>query len=94
MRIQRRGAGGLEVLVQHDGFVAIYSHLGMMAPALAMGKTCLAGGEKIGVVGKSGLTYGMHVYFGMLRDGKPVDPAPYLALTACGGARRKSVSAR
>ncbi len=87
LRIQRKGPGGLEVLVQHDGFVAIYSHLGMMTPALATGKTSLAAGEKIGVVGHSGLTYGMHVYFEMLRDGKPVDPAPYLGVTPCGGAR-------
>jgi hypothetical protein len=35
IRIQRKGPGGLEILVQHDGFVAIYSHLGMAAPAFA-----------------------------------------------------------
>jgi murein DD-endopeptidase MepM/ murein hydrolase activator NlpD len=56
IRIQRKGPGGLEVLVQHDGFIGIYSHLGMMTPALAMGKSSLAAGEKIGVVGRSGLT--------------------------------------
>ncbi len=39
MRIQRKGPGGLEVVVQHDGFVGIYSHLGMVTPALAEGKT-------------------------------------------------------
>lgn len=27
IRIQKKGPGGLEILVQHDGFVAIYSHL-------------------------------------------------------------------
>src|SRR5215510_1277696 len=77
MRIQRKGPGGLEVLVQHDGFVGIYSHLGTVTPALAEGKTELATGDKIGVVGRSGLTYGTHLYFGMLRAGQPVDPAPY-----------------
>jgi hypothetical protein len=90
IRAQRKGVGGLEVLVQHDGFIGVYSHLGMMTPALAMGKTNLAAGDKIGVVGHSGLTYGMHVYFEMLRDGKPVDPAPYLGITECGGAHIKS----
>ena len=85
MRIQRKGAGGLEVMVQHDGFVGIYSHLGMVTPALAEGKTAVAAGEKLGVVGHSGLTYGMHVFFEMLRDGRPVDPAPYLGVHLCKG---------
>ncbi|HET7881451.1 MAG TPA: M23 family metallopeptidase [Acetobacteraceae bacterium] len=83
MRIQRKGPGGLEVLVQHDGFVGLYSHLGMVTPALAEGKTSLAAGDKIGVVGHSGLTYGMHVYFEILLDGHPVDPAPYLGVPLC-----------
>jgi murein DD-endopeptidase MepM/ murein hydrolase activator NlpD len=85
MRIQRKGAGGLEVMVQHDGFVGIYSHLGMVTPALAEGKTMVVAGEKLGVVGHSGLTYGMHVFFEMLRDGRPVDPAPYLGVQLCKG---------
>ena len=85
MRIQRKGPGGLEVLVQHDGFVGIYSHLGMVTPALAEGKTTLAAGEKIGVVGHTGLTYGMHLYFEMLLAGRPVDPAPYLGVSLCNG---------
>ena len=42
-------------------------------------------GEKLGVVGHSGLTYGMHCYFEMLRDGRPVDPAPYLGVPLCKG---------
>ena len=88
IRVQRKGPGGLEMLVQHDGFVGIYSHLGMVTPALAEGKTVLAAGEKIGVVGHSGLTYGMHLYFEMLLAGRPVDPAPYLGVSLCSGAIR------
>jgi len=57
MRIQHKGPGGLEVLVQHDGFVGVYSHLGMVAPALAEGKTILAAGEKLGAVGLTGVTF-------------------------------------
>ena len=85
MRIQRKGPGGLEVLVQHDGFVGIYSHLGMVTPSLAEGKTTLAAGEKLGVVGHTGLTYGMHLFFEMLLAGRPVDPAPYLGVPLCNG---------
>jgi murein DD-endopeptidase MepM/ murein hydrolase activator NlpD len=88
MRIQRKGPGGLEVLVQHDGFVGIYSHLGMVTPSLAEGKSTLAAGEKLGVVGHSGLTYGMHLYFEMLLSGRPVDPAPYLGVPLCNAAYR------
>ena len=85
MRIQRKGPGGLEVLVQHDGFVGVYSHLGMVTPALAEGDRILSAGEKLGVVGHSGVTYGMHVYFEMIKGGHPVDPAPFLGVPLCNG---------
>jgi len=85
IRVQHKGPGGLEVLVQHDGFVGIYSHLGMVAPALVEGRTVLAAGEKLGVVGATGVTYGMHVYFEMVLGGHPVDPAPYLGVPLCNG---------
>lgn len=94
MRIQRKGPGGLEVLVQHDGFVGVYSHLGMVAPALAEGKTVLAAGEKLGVVGRTGVTFGPHLYFGILRAGQPTDPAPYLGAPLCNGAERRSTTTR
>jgi murein DD-endopeptidase MepM/ murein hydrolase activator NlpD len=83
IRIQKKGPGGLEILVQHDGFVAIYSHLGMAAPSFAQGKRTVAPGEKLGVVGRTGVTVGTHVYFEMLVAGKPVDPAPYLRVPKC-----------
>ena len=38
VRIQHKGPGGLEMLVQHDGFVGVYSHLGKVMPALRRGK--------------------------------------------------------
>ena len=91
MRVQHRGPGGLEILVQHDGFIGVYSHLGMVAPAIAEGQRAVGQGEKLGVVGRTGVTFGMHLYFGMLVGGKPVDPAPYLGVALCqGGYRRPS----
>jgi murein DD-endopeptidase MepM/ murein hydrolase activator NlpD len=83
IRIQKKGPGGLEILVQHNGFVGIYSHLGMAAPAFAQGKRTVAAAEKLGVVGRTGVTVGTHVYFEMLMAGKPVDPAPYLHMPTC-----------
>jgi murein DD-endopeptidase MepM/ murein hydrolase activator NlpD len=85
IRVQRKGPGGLEVLVQHNGFIGIYSHFGMVAPAIAEGQRVLTAGEKIGVVGQSGVTYGMHVYFEMLMNGHAIDPAPFLGLPLCNG---------
>ena len=88
IRIQRSGPGGLEMLVQHDGFVGIYSHFGMITPAFAEGKRDVAAGEKLGVVGMTGVTSGPHLYFEMIMAGKPVDPAPYLNVALCNGAVR------
>jgi len=85
IRIQRKGPGGLEILVQHDGFVGVYSHFGSIAPPFAEGKRSVAAGEKLGMVGRTGVISGTHLYFEMLLDGKPVDPAPYLRLPRCGG---------
>jgi murein DD-endopeptidase MepM/ murein hydrolase activator NlpD len=83
IRVQRKGPGGLEILVQHDGFVGVYSHLGMLTPAFAQGKTDVVAGEKLGVVGRSGLISGTHVFFEMILAGKPVDPARYLGVQLC-----------
>ena len=88
MRIQQNGPGGLEMLIQHDGFVGIYSHFGMITPAFAEGKRSVAAGEKLGVVGMTGVTSGPHLYFEMILAGKPVDPAPYLNVALCSGAVR------
>jgi murein DD-endopeptidase MepM/ murein hydrolase activator NlpD len=83
VRIHRRGVGGLEVLVQHDGFIGVYSHLGLIAPKLAEGQKAVRGGERIGTVGRSGLTYGPHLYFAMIVGGHAIDPAPYLHVGPC-----------
>jgi hypothetical protein len=85
IRIQNKGPGGLEMLVQHDGFVGIYSHFGMVMPAFAEGKRTVAAGEKLGVVGNTGITSGAHLYFEMDLAGKPIDPAPYLRVPQCNG---------
>jgi murein DD-endopeptidase MepM/ murein hydrolase activator NlpD len=84
IRIQRHGIGGLEILIQHDGFIGVYSHLGLVAPILAEGGKTIYGGEKIGTVGRTGLTYGPHLYFGMIVNGLSVNPAPYINITPCG----------
>src|SRR3954454_4230106 len=83
IRIQHKGPGGLEVVVKHDRFVGVYSHLGTVSPAIAEGKVTLAAGEELGAIGQTGVTYGMHLYFEMIEAGRPVDPAPYLRVPLC-----------
>ena len=85
IRIQKKGPGGLEMLVQHDGFVAIYSHLGMVVPAFARGQTHRRGGRETRCCWKNRSHVGTHLYFEMDFAGKPVDPAPYLGIPRCDG---------
>ncbi len=92
IRVQRHGPGGLEMLIQHDGFVAVYSHLGHIAPVVAGGHLTVYGGETIATIGRTGVTYGMHLYLGILLNGRPVDPAPMLSLAPCGGSGAGSVT--
>jgi hypothetical protein len=82
IRIQHKALGGLEVLVQHPAFVGVYSHLGSVEDI--DGKS-LKAGDKIGTVGNTGVTFGMHLYFAMLQNNQAVDPAPYLTLPMCDG---------
>jgi murein DD-endopeptidase MepM/ murein hydrolase activator NlpD len=84
LRIQNGGLGGLEILVQHAGFVGVYSHLGAVNPGLVKGAT-VAARDILGIVGQTGLSYGMHLYFEIIVAGKPVDPAPYLGVPMCNG---------
>ena len=55
----------------------------MLTPAFTPGKRAVAAGEKLGVVGRTGVMSGSHVYFEMVLAGKPVDPAPYLRVPEC-----------
>jgi murein DD-endopeptidase MepM/ murein hydrolase activator NlpD len=88
-QVKRMGMGGLQVIVQHvrpDGtrYMTLYAHLGSVVPALAEGKWVVAAGEKLGRIGRTGVTYGTHVFFEILVDGKPVDPEPILGVPRCG----------
>lgn len=87
--VHKKGVGGLELLIQHgdpktDGYVTLYSHLGMLVPAIAEGRRRVRAGEKIAVVGRTGVTYGTHLYFGLLLNGRPIDPEPFLPVNRCG----------
>jgi murein DD-endopeptidase MepM/ murein hydrolase activator NlpD len=81
--VQHNDIGGLEVLIEHDGFVGVYSHLGRVMRSLE--GTMIAAGEVLGAVGHTGLTFGPHLHFGVLVGDRAVDPAGLLGLPACNG---------
>jgi murein DD-endopeptidase MepM/ murein hydrolase activator NlpD len=83
LAIHRRGADGMEVAIRHDGYVALYAHLGNLAPAIALGRSQVKAGDRIAVVGRTGVTYGTHLYFEILVNGQPIDPEPWLGLSRC-----------
>jgi murein DD-endopeptidase MepM/ murein hydrolase activator NlpD len=70
------GGYGLYVILDHGGGVStLYAHL--EATSLLDGDTVAAGGE-VGRVGSTGLSTGPHLHFEVRRDGRPVDPSPWL----------------
>jgi len=83
LRVQRGGPGGLEVLIQHDGYVSVYSHLASVAPSLGQGT--IVAGEEVGIVGHTGVSFGPHLFFAILEDGRAVDPRPFLGVPLCNG---------
>jgi murein DD-endopeptidase MepM/ murein hydrolase activator NlpD len=86
--IRRRGPGGEFISVHHpDGRTTLYAHLGVLAPKIAMGKRSVAAGEVLGRVGRSGITFGAHVFFAVFDAGKPVDPEPLLHVPRCAAAK-------
>lgn len=86
--IHRRGPGGLEMAIAHRGrlgrYVSLYAHLGQILPAFASGRTHVKAGERIARIGRTGVTYGTHLFFELLVDGRPVDAAPFFPVAACG----------
>jgi murein DD-endopeptidase MepM/ murein hydrolase activator NlpD len=70
------GGYGLHVILEHGGGIAtLYGHL--ESTSLTAGDAVAAGGE-IGRVGSTGMSTGPHLHFEVRRDGRPVDPTPWL----------------
>ena len=71
------GAAGKTVKVQHDdGTITQYSHLQWwnVKEGDAVGQ-----GQEIGLVGSTGVSTGPHLHFGVMRNGKYVNPMDYLS---------------
>ena len=84
LRVKRQGLGGVTVHLGHpDGSTTLYAHLGNLVPAIVEGKRGVAAGEPLGHVSRTGVTYGTHLFFAVLRDGAAVDPDPLLSVPRC-----------
>jgi murein DD-endopeptidase MepM/ murein hydrolase activator NlpD len=78
--VVRRWSGGYGRTVKvrsRAGLVMRYSHLARYAKGLRRGDTVSAG-DVIGYVGSTGLSSGFHLDFGVLRNGRHVDPLAVL----------------
>jgi hypothetical protein len=73
----------LEVLIQHDGYVSVYSHLASVIPSLEKG--VIFAGDEVGTVGHTGVSLGPHLFFALLENGRAVDPRSFLGVPMCNG---------
>jgi murein DD-endopeptidase MepM/ murein hydrolase activator NlpD len=72
----RWGGYGNCVIIDHDGGMAtLYAHCSRLA---VTENQKVQAGQLIAYVGSTGLSTGPHLHFETRRDGRPVDPAPFL----------------
>ena len=72
------GSYGNYVKLQHeDGYETLYAHLAYGSVKLNVGDVVDAG-EVLGSMGATGMAYGAHLHFEVRKNGKTVDPKPFL----------------
>ncbi|WP_431285995.1 M23 family metallopeptidase [Humitalea sp. 24SJ18S-53] len=79
------GYGMMVDIAHEDGTTSRYAHLARFAPGITTGARVDAL-QAIGAVGRTGRTTGAHLHIELRRNGRPVDPWPWLTRTACTGA--------
>ena len=71
------GGFGIKVDVDHgNGYHSWYAHLSRVAVTVGEHVTK---GQTIAAVGATGDATGPHLHYQLMKDGAPIDPAPYLA---------------
>lgn len=69
---------GLHVVIDHgNSYQTIYGHLALI---LCQINQRLAIGERIGILGETGLATGLHLHYAIKKGGRYVNPAPYLTI--------------
>lgn len=68
---------GQMVLVEHgNGITTLYAHLSRIDVGAGME---IAAGERVGAIGTTGSVTGSHLHFELRLEGRPVDPAGWIA---------------
>lgn len=76
----RNGGYGRMVVIDHgNGMTTRYAHLSRISVKKGQ---AVAAGEIVGKVGTTGRSTGPHLHYEIRRDGKAVDPAPFLDVGA------------
>lgn len=78
------GYGNMVDIRHADGTITRYAHMSAFATGVRPGFV-VRGGEVIGRIGTSGHAHGAHVHFEVRINGRPVNPAPFLAMASCAG---------
>jgi len=73
---ERSGYGKLVEISHADGLVTRYAH--HKALVVSVGEV-VKKGEKVGIMGSTGRSTGPHVHFEVVKNGRTVDPAKYVA---------------
>ena len=72
------GSAGYYVTINHgDGFSSIYMHLNNYVVSAGQ---AVSAGQLIGYVGRTGITTGYHLHFGIAYNGAYVNPCAYVSL--------------
>lgn len=82
------GYGNLIAVDHGKGMVTRYAHT--EANLVSVGEEVVAG-QEIALVGNSGRATGPHLHFEVLRNGRPVDPRPFLTLASSAGQKSRTV---
>ena len=73
---RRSGYGNLVEISHADGLVTRYAHQKSLSVSVG---DVVKKGARLGAMGSSGRSTGPHVHFEVLKNGRPVDPASYVA---------------